>query len=278
MKKTDLDSFFALQSSFGLYKTLIDNIAPVTQFTRYITEPALLDYQRTMRPWLAQIDAVRPVLNQYNSLIDPICQMQKIWDIPTWINQNSALLQQQLSLIQDIPSLTPLLREVKIHENFVSVPEELIPDDFQCEEVTHTQDNAVTKKTAVKHLSFANAIALLSIIIPFLCWLISCIREDISSRQEQLRHNELIAVQKEANRLKEEELQLRQKQLDLTEEYTANLFAIYQQLQESDSAPPETDSCPRCDRLRSEPAEVQNPTEADDSEYFESESDRSEQR
>ena len=158
------------------------------------------------------------------------------------------------------------IMDIEICDDFVIVPETLIPDTFQYEEVKQKSEKPQTEKSAVKHLSYANALALLAIIIPLICWLITCKREDISSRQEQLRHAEIVAVQNESNQLLEEENKLLQEQIKIEEKRVAFLLAIYQQLQEADSASQDTESCSQYAPLRSEFDALLNPTEADDSE------------
>lgn len=247
------------------------------------------DCQLELAKLAPQLRLITEMQSEYKSLIQSTIQMQesgllsKIDRIakPIW---NNSELQDSIAFFQRRNSALPFslnwsssLRDITIHKDYVSVPEALIPDGFDCEEITPQSNESLAEKTKVKHLSYTNAIALLAIIIPLLCWIITCIREDISSNQEQLRHQESIAVQKEAiivqkeaNRLQEEENQIQQKQLEATEKIVAHLFATYQQLQEFDLTSQNTDSHCQCAPSQSEPAPLQsdldapsNPTEVD---------------
>lgn len=271
MSRNPFSDFAKQQEQLFKTASVMASIFKPYQTTAKIFEQPLLQFhQQLASMWQPSFDSLTATKIQCYALAEPYQRMQKLLNESFYSAfaplANNTDFYRQAALIQEsVNSMASLFQEIHIHKNYVSVPEELIPDDFQCEEVTVEPEKTALAKTTVKHLSYSNTLALLAIIIPFLCWIISCIREDISSRQEQLRHEEIVAVQKETNRLQEEENQIRQKQLEATENQVACLYAIYQQLQESDSAPSEIDSCSRCDPLQSESSSLPNPTGADDS-------------
>lgn len=179
----------------------------------------------------------------------------------------------------DISQLVKTISNIRICDDYVSIPESIIPDNFQYEEVKNdsfSPSERFVVKPSSKHLSYTTTLALLAIIIPLHCWIISCIREDISSRQEQLRHEELISVLNESNRLQREEIKIQQEQLESVEKSLEFICTTYNTVQESCSNPLDTGSCSQCVHLQSEPVDLLNPTEAADSEGIDDETSNSE--
>lgn len=221
--------------------------------------------------------------NSINEAMKPYCQ--EMHSIITSSNAYKQFLEAFASSVKDLnlefasafdvfSNISIAIKNIRLQDSYVEVPELLIPSDFQYKEVNPDTE---TVNSSIKHLSYSNVIALLTIIIPFLCWKITCLRDDIASQQEQLRHEEIISVLNESNQLQKEQNQIQRDQLNLIEESLEYTYAIYQQIQESDLYSSDTDSYSQYAHLPSETDESENSTKADNSEHFDIESNNSEQ-
>lgn len=149
---------------------------------------------------------------------------------PIGMQFRDAILSCYYSLDQTVPiaeklysdiskSLTPAvltalldsLKIIKVHNNYVDFPEELIPDSYVFEEETDTQTD-IPQTIKTKKLTFSDALAILSLFITVLLWVIT----SIQSQQDQDKQNQLL-----------------QDQLNSVKEQTTYLISIYNELQAS---------------------------------------------
>lgn len=87
-------------------------------------------------------------------------------------------LRQQSRMIQDnFSSFASAFQGIAISENYVTIPEVLIPNDFKYEEILNhsaeIEEPACEKSTVVKKLSFSDALVIISLITSLLLWLLT---------------------------------------------------------------------------------------------------------
>jgi hypothetical protein len=154
--------------------------------------------------------------------------------------------QQLLTIENSLNSFASSFTEITIHQNYVSVPESLIPDDFLYEEVANDstddddEDTGVT--VVVKKLSFSDALTIIQMLFGLLAWIISFIQTNQSALEEKKNHDEQIAIETEASRIQNEQNQILQRQVDAIKKQTDYLAAIYNKIEEVGSVSPELDS------------------------------------
>lgn len=287
----------AFQSSLErMNMTLVDSFKPSLLASSSAFQPALLEFQRSIAQTMTispQSDMATQLQAQLDALTAPVRQMQEVWNaslvsgIRDSLVSNDAVLKQTRIFQESMSSLASAFQGISIHENYVSVPEMLIPDDYVYEEaipksLDHSSESS-KMAMPIKKLSYSDALTIIGILIQLLCWTISFIQTSQSSLQEQQNHQELVALQeesnrllKESNRLQEERNQILQQQIDSTEKQVEYLLTIYSTIQESDLAPQDTDfglGDTRCSPATPDSAtaasEESHPTEADGSENSE---------
>lgn len=265
-------------AEFGaIHSKLVESISAINQ----IHLQPILDIQRQIvAPVLSQYEMATQMQAYFNSSIAPIQEMIKAWSnaLSSSLHEMSinSDLQRQIKLMQEsLSSLTPALEMVAVHKNYVSVPESLIPDDFSYEEIAgDSADNSdeVTKTAVpVKRLSFADTLAIITLLIDILFFTITFIQTSQDSLQEQKNHDEQVAIETEANKIQEERNRILQKQVEAIEKQTEYLMAIYNKVeeagsafQESDSTFLDTDSVPLSPASLSQCTGSGHPIEADD--------------
>ncbi|MEG2255098.1 MAG: hypothetical protein RSC33_07210, partial [Vagococcus sp.] len=237
-----------------------------------------------------QSTVISDSLAQYAATAEPFQKIANQWNDSVFLAFQEALAnnsyQQQLNSIQkSLASFSTAFESISIHNNYVDMPEVLIPDDFSYEEIKAGSCEDFSKKLeaapVVKRLSFTDALAILVALIQLVCWIITFIQAQQSSFQMQQNHEELVYIQDKNNQLQEEanilqeeanflqieQNQLLQQQLDCAEEQRNYLIAIYNKIQESDSPlpsndsdSPNTDLCSPDDSLESQLAESKHST------------------
>lgn len=219
-----------------------------------------LNFSVQMQSWLDDLMApIRKTLETWNTTV--------ISDIRDSLSVDNAFTE-QINLIHEyMDSLASSFKGITIHENYVSFPDALIPEDYTYDEIPEPPDtSSESEKIAapIKRLSYSDALTIIGILIQLVCWIISFIQVNQSSLQEQQNHQELVALQEESNRIQEERNQILQQQLDSTEKQKDYLLAIYNTILQSDSASSDAEPCPQYGSSQSQIDESIPPTEADD--------------
>lgn len=234
----------------------------------------LLDLQQQISDMiLPQLSFSVQMQDWLNNLMAPIRETLETWNTDVISDFNNSLsvdnaFTEQINLIHEyMDSLASSFKGITIHENYVSFPDALIPEDYACDEIPEPPD--ISSESAkidapIKRLSYSDALAIIGILIQLVCWIISFIQVNQSSLQEQQKHQELVALQEESNRIQEERNQILQQQLDSAEKQKDYLLAIYNTILQSDSASSDTEPCPQYDSSQSQIVESVLPTEADD--------------
>lgn len=219
-----------------------------------------LNFSLQMQAWLDDLMApIRKTLETWNATV--------ISDIRDSLSVDNAFTEQINLIHVYMDSLASSFKEITIHENYVSFPDTLIPEDYTYDEVPEPTDTSSESEKIVapiKRLSYSDALTIIGILIQLVCWIISFIQVNQSSLQEQQNHQELVALQEESNRIQEERNQILQQQLDSTEKQKDCLLAIYNTILQSDSASSDTELCPQYCSSQSQIDESIPPTEADD--------------
>lgn len=235
---------------------------PFLDFQQQLNDIILpqLNFSVQMQSWLDDLMApIRKTLETWNTTV--------ISDIRDSLSVDNAFTE-QINLIHEyMDSLASSFKGITIHENYVSFPDALIPEDYTYDEIPEPPDtSSESEKIAapIKRLSYSDALTIIGILIQLVCWIISFIQVNQSSLQEQQNHQELVALQEESNRIQEERNQILQQQLDSTEKQKDYLLAIYNTILQSDSASSDAEPCPQYGSSQSQIDESIPPTEADD--------------
>lgn len=258
--ETQISNMNSLLSDF--VKTLNESYAPMFDEIRKVMAPALKIYA----------DTLNQTLKQFGPELSKIMESLEVYKFIS-----KELIEAYRTI--DYSTLLKSITDIQVQEDYVSIPENLIPGDFQYEEVDSApfiDPSASGNRPSVKHLSPKNTLALLAVLVPFICWVITSIRTDISSLQEQRLQTEIIATQKEANRLLEEEIQIQRKQLESAERSLEYMCTTYNLVQESHSDLLDIDSNSQYAHLQSETVDSANSTESSDSERIDDETNSSE--
>lgn len=156
-------------------------------------KPSILDAQAQLllnfQHSITEIMAISPQINlaaqmqaQRDILIAPFQEIVKRWNDSTLLAFRESLLndslRQQSRMMQDnFSSFASAFQGIAIYENYVTIPEVLIPSDFEYEEILNhsaeTEEPACEKSTVVKRLSFSDALVLISLITSLLLWLLA---------------------------------------------------------------------------------------------------------
>lgn len=235
---------------------------PFLDFQQQLNDIILpqLNFSVQMQSWLDDLMApIRKTLETWNTTV--------ISDIRDSLSVDNAFTE-QINLIHEyMDSLASSFKGITIHENYVSFPDALIPEDYTYDEIPEPPDtSSESEKIAapIKRLSYSDALTIIGILIQLVCWIISFIQVNQSSLQEQQNHQELVALQEESNRIQEERNQILQQQLDSTEKQKDYLLAIYNTILQSDSTSSDAEPCPQYGSSQSQIDESIPPTEADD--------------
>lgn len=235
---------------------------PFLDFQQQLNDIILpqLNFSVQMQSWLDDLMApIRKTLETWNTTV--------ISDIRDSLSVDNAFTE-QINLIHEyMDSLASSFKGITIHENYVSFPDALIPEDYTYDEIPEPPDtSSESEKIAapIKRLSYSDALTIIGILIQLVCWIISFIQVNQSSLQEQQNHQELVALQEESNCIQEERNQILQQQLDSTEKQKDYLLAIYNTILQSDSASSDAEPCPQYGSSQSQIDESIPPTEADD--------------
>ena len=268
--------------------SLADSFKPSILGAQSAFQPALLDFQRSIAETMAispQINLAAQMQAQRDALIAPIRQLQETWNIPTLAHDS---FQQQIHIMQNsLSSFSTALQGIMIYKDYVSVPETLIPDDFQCKEVSDVsslvlkQNSTQTERT--KNLSLPDTLALLNLLAVILVFLLAPFYnhaiEDFLDAKENAKPNTPISEEQAQQVLK-----YLSEIADYKQAISTALETSPESSQESVSSPPNSGSIPsyigstpsnalynpQCDSSQSGPAGESHPTEVDDSDNFES--------
>lgn len=279
-----LSSVATIRASIEKMNTILSNACKpsISVVQQNLAQPLLGFQQQISTITYPQFNFAVQMQAQLDALTAPVRQMQEILGaslasgIRDSLAVNNSILEQTKILQESMSSLASAFQRISIHESYVSVPEMLIPDDYVYEEASpKSSDRSIESSKmaiSIKRLSYSDALTIIGILIQLLCWIISFIQTSQSSLQEQQNHQELVALQEESNRLQEESNciqaernQILQQQLDSTEKQVEYLLTIYSTIQESDSAPQDTDLHSQYDSSQFQTDESDHPTEADDS-------------
>ena len=124
------------------------------------------------------IKSVTEMQKQYEFIFAPFQLFAKQLSASMLETLNNDSFQQQMHRLQDnLSSLTIALQGITIHEDYVAVPEVLIPKDFQYEEVPYNLEtvtgHCADKSPDVKRLSLSDALNIINMVICILTMLLA---------------------------------------------------------------------------------------------------------
>jgi len=144
-------------------------------------------------------------------------------------------------------SFEPLLEniaQIKMHESYVSIPEALIPDDFQCEEIADNSQIDVEQPTSplpnTKKLPLSEALCIINTVMVILMWIVEPFYthavESILSREEIVESPPSITEEQT-----QQILEYLSELTDYQQSILAALEASGELIQESDSCSDDTE-------------------------------------
>lgn len=232
-----------MASAFDLNKTVIKiSVDPLNSFQKQFLSP--------LEPYLNSINTTKI---QCEAITEPYIRMQKILSdsfrspVYTSFAKNDILLNQSASIQEYVNSLSSLFQGICIHENYVSVPDAIIPEGFSFDEYplieesgTNDLQETISSNTPFCKLSKADAITLICTLLCTLLTIISFMKDQLDTSHEQLiaLQEEQVSLQKEENELLQMNNQLLQKQIDATYEQAKFLATLLEELQPLDEDSP----------------------------------------
>lgn len=133
------------------------------------------------------LQAITQMQAQYESILLPLQSVVEQWNESMVAALNNDSFQQQLNLVKDsLSSFASAFQGITIHENYVSIPEILIPDGFLYEEVSVAPSETnklepIKNSFCTKKLSFSDTLSVINALISLLLWLLTPFWNQIAS-------------------------------------------------------------------------------------------------
>lgn len=206
---------------------------------------------------ISQLHMSTQVQAEINALIEPIRQMQKYctnYEVnfikdslaisAITLNLSTSRLKESAEELSTIFSdeFISTCHEVTVCDDYVTVPDALIPDDFVYQEITTDDDSRKPLPGVVdaKKIAFSDAAVIIYNLIMFFFAVITLLQSYQTSLQEQKNHEEIVHLEQrqidlleENNRLQREENELIQQKIDIIQENNDYFITLLSQLQDT---------------------------------------------
>ncbi|WP_195320873.1 hypothetical protein [[Clostridium] symbiosum] len=158
------------------YETIRQATATFSDILKTLSEsytPMLNELRETVTISLKTQSDILQALESFKPELDKILESM---DTYKSVNQElSALVNEKIISAIDYSALIKSIQDITIQEAFVSVPELLIPNNFQYEEVSINSSKTIEPSheipTRIKRLSFSDALTIIGLMITLLLWL-----------------------------------------------------------------------------------------------------------
>jgi hypothetical protein len=146
---------------------------------------------------------------------------QQITALSNCLTEQQKLMLEKISATFQSAEFSSLFDGISIHDNYVSMPEDLIPDDFSYEEIStdSAKYDSLESSTVSKKLSIPDAKWIIaSVLMPLLVYFLTYLTSLSPAPWQKQYHEEELQLQREENQLKREENQLKREENHIREE------------------------------------------------------------